>query len=315
MFKIFKMKRLMQTFIILLWGFQSLAQKNLAESLGYPKDARLLIIHGDDVGVAHSENAATFSAMEKNGISSASIMVPCPWFPEVAAYAKNHPEKDWGIHLTLTAEWKNYKWGGVLPSTAISSLLNEDGFFYSSVEELSKHGKPEEVEMELRAQIKKALAAGIKLTHLDTHMGSVMGRPEYLSIYIKLGKEFQLPVLLPIAYYRMMPASVVSEFDTTSAGTLRDLLMADEKVQSSQWKGFYESQLKKLGPGLNELIFHLAYDDEEFRAVTIDHPDFGSAWRQRDYNYATSEEFKAFLKKENIHVITWGDVKKVMYKP
>ena len=161
--------------------------------MGLPKDAKLLIIHADDVGVAHAENAATFSAIEKDGVSSASIMVPCPWFPEVAAYAKNHPEKDWGIHLTLTSEWKNYKWGGVLPASEIPSLLDKDGFMYASVEELSKNGKPEEVEKELRAQIKKAQAAGIILTHLDTHMGSVFGRPEYMGIYNKLGKEFGLP--------------------------------------------------------------------------------------------------------------------------
>ena len=94
-------------------------QKTLAEKLGYPKDSKLLIIHADDVGLSHSEDAATVAGLEKKSVNSASIMVPCPWFPEIAGYAKQHPEVDWGIHLTLTSEWKNYKWGGVSSSNEI----------------------------------------------------------------------------------------------------------------------------------------------------------------------------------------------------
>src|SRR6478752_1105787 len=100
--------------------FNSYSQeKKLAEKLGYSKDAKLLILHADDVGLSHSEDSATITAFNKGGITSASIMVPCPWFPEIAAYAKQHPELDWGIHLTFTSEWKNYKWDGVASSNEI----------------------------------------------------------------------------------------------------------------------------------------------------------------------------------------------------
>ena len=123
------------TLFISIHGYVSSQEvRSVAEQLGYAKDARLLIMHADDIGVAHSVNSATISAFEKGGISSASIMVPCPWFPEIAKYARENPGMDFGLHLTLTAEWEYFKWDGVLPSNEISSLLDEDGFMYASSE-------------------------------------------------------------------------------------------------------------------------------------------------------------------------------------
>src|ERR1700733_5575955 len=120
------------TFTIILFLFYSVLvsgqRKSIQERLGYPKNAKLLIIHADDVGVSHSENAATISALEKGCVRSASIMVPCPWFPEIAAYAKLHPEMDFGLHLTLTSEWTYYKWGPVTPAQKVPGLVNKNGF-------------------------------------------------------------------------------------------------------------------------------------------------------------------------------------------
>ena len=164
-------------------------EKSIAEKLGHPKNSKLLIIHADDIGVAHSVNAASIAAFEKKGISSGSIMVPCPWFPEIAEYAKTHPHLDLGIHITLTAEWKNYKWGGVLSANEIPSLLNKEGFFYATVEEFAKNAKPSEVELEIRAQIDRAIAFGIQPTHLDSHMGTLFASPEFFRILQKIGKE------------------------------------------------------------------------------------------------------------------------------
>ncbi len=179
-------------------------QKNLAERLGYEADAKLLIVHADDIGLARSVNIATVQAFESGGITSGSLMVPCPWFPDFAAYYREHQPLDVGIHTTLAAEWDYYKWGGVSPAGEIPSLLDDNGYFYSPVEEVGLHADPAEVEKEIRAQIERALALGIRPTHLDTHMGSVMAKPELLQIYLKLGMEYGVPVLTPpAAGYRM----------------------------------------------------------------------------------------------------------------
>src|SRR6201999_2299869 len=130
------------------------------------KDAKLIIVHADDAGFAHAADSAIESAFDKGVINSAAIMVPCPWFPEIAAYAKKHPELDWGIHLSLTSEWPGYKWGAVSPADQVPSLLDKNGYLYASNAEFAKNAKVDEAEKEIRAQIDKALQSGIKITHI-----------------------------------------------------------------------------------------------------------------------------------------------------
>lgn len=164
-------------------------QKTIQERLGYSKETKLLIIHADDIGVSHSENSASIYTMEKGVVNSGSIMVPCPWFPEISDYAKSHPNADIGLHLTLTSEWRNYKWGPVTSKDKVPSLLDEQGYFNSGTLALMKNGKPEEVEMELRAQIERAKKFGIDPTHFEAHMAGAVSTPEFLRIYIKLGRN------------------------------------------------------------------------------------------------------------------------------
>ncbi|MEJ0030524.1 MAG: polysaccharide deacetylase family protein [Bacteroidota bacterium] len=149
-------------------------QKTIQERLGYSKETKLLIIHADDIGVSHSENSASIYTMEKGVVNSGSIMVPCPWFPEISDYAKSHPNADIGLHLTLTSEWRNYKWGPVTSKDKVPSLLDEQGYFNSGTLALMKNGKPEEVEMELRAQIERAKKFGIDPTHFEAHMAGAV---------------------------------------------------------------------------------------------------------------------------------------------
>ncbi|MBB4077761.1 hypothetical protein GGR28_000362 [Lewinella aquimaris] len=288
---------------LLFLCFPLTAQQNIAEQLGHPADARMLIIHADDLGVAHSVDTASIAAFEARGITSASIMVPCPWFPEIAAYAANHPEMDWGIHLTFTAEWKYYKWDGVLPSSEISSLLDTTGYFYASVGEFIAHADPLEVEAEMRAQIDRAQAFGIKLTHLDSHMGSLYAKPEFTEIFQRVGREYGLAVFQPSA----LPIAL----DSTNI-IIDDVYMMDETIPAHQWPSFYNDLLAQMKPGLHELIVHLAFDGAEMRAVTIDHPAFGSAWRQNDYDYVTSDALKAFLAAQQIILVDWGDLQKTL---
>jgi hypothetical protein len=282
--------------------------QTLAERLGHPAGSKLLIIHADDLAVAHSVNAASFDALNKNAVTSASIMIPCPWLTEVADYAKTHPDSDLGLHLTLTSEWKTYRWGPVAPSDKVPGLLGPDGTLWSDVPSVTQHANPDEVEREIRAQIERAMAAGIHPTHLDTHMGSVMASPEIFAVYVKLAHEFHLPFLAVRVPGAERLLASLSDKDII----LDSLVMASPTVLTDQWKEFYLKAVKDLKPGLTEMIVHLGHDDAELQAVTVDHPDYGSAWRQRDYNVVTSPEFKKALEENHIILVKWRDLQKLV---
>lgn len=292
---------------LITWHIYAQNNPDLAEKLGYDNNAKLLIIHADDLGVAHSQNRASIDAYEKGGVNSASIMVPCPWFPEIAKYAREHPDFDLGLHLTLTSEWNYYKWGGVSSSDDIASLLNDEGYFYATTEEVAKNARPEEVELEIRAQIEKALAAGIKPTHLDSHMGSMFATPELFKIYLKVGAEYDIPVFIPINYANANPdfAPLIKEVEYP----VDNLTMAPTETSPDKWNDFYLQAISNMKPGLNEIIVHLAHDDNEMLAVTAGHEYFDAKWRQRDYEFVTSDAFKKALDKNNIKLVTWKEIK------
>ena len=162
-----------------------------------PNEDKLLIIHADDMACSHSENQATFDALEKGMVNSSSIMVPCAWLPEAAEYARNHPEADLGIHLTVTSEWQTFKWGPVAPKDKVPSLIDSLGYFYDNCADFARKAKVKEVEIELRAQIELALSMGIQPTHFDSHMGCLFFQSiELFELYLKLGREYKVPVLL-----------------------------------------------------------------------------------------------------------------------
>ncbi|MBN2764231.1 MAG: polysaccharide deacetylase family protein, partial [Bacteroidales bacterium] len=277
--------------------------RTVAERLGYDDDAKLLVVHADDIGVTHSENAASISAYEQGAISSGSVMVPCPWFPEIASYARKNPDFDLGIHLTLTSEWKYYQWDGVMPSGKIPSLINEEGYFYETVQDLVKNAELKEIEKELRAQIERAIAYGINPTHLDAHMGGPSATPELFEIMISLGQEYKIPVRIEKSdlenpEYRkfVSPNYIISDTENS----------LNTSVPADDWNEAYDKIIKNLDPGLHELIVHLAYDNEEMRAVTVDKKHwYEAAWRQRDYDYVTSQRFRELLQKHNIKLVTW----------
>src|SRR3984957_11310164 len=145
--------RIALAFLFLSPSFVLAQSKTIAERLGYPRDAKLLIIHADDLAVAHSQDAASFDALDKNAVTSASIMIPCPWLTEVAEYAKAHPDADLGLHLTLTSEWQSYRWGPVASRNEVPGLLGPDGNLWPDVPFVAKHASAVEVEKEIRAQI------------------------------------------------------------------------------------------------------------------------------------------------------------------
>ena len=164
------------------------ATKTVAERLGYPADSRLLVIHADDFGMSHSVNQATMQALEKHWVTSASIMVPCPWFPEVAEWAKSHHDADLGIHLTLNSEWNSYRWPGLTTSPG-SSLLDAQSYLPLTTSEVLHNAKASDVQTEARAQVERARQAGITLSHLDTHMGTIVSSPQFFATYIGLRSQ------------------------------------------------------------------------------------------------------------------------------
>src|SRR6266481_1816323 len=166
--------------------------KTLVERLGYPRDAKLLIVHADDLGAAHSINTASIKGLESGLVSSASIMIPCPWLPEIAAYARAHPEADLGLHLTLTSEWSLYRWGPVLGKDRVPSLLDSSGYLYHLEDEAASHMDAKEAEAEIRAQIARAKALGIQPTHLDSHMGTLYQNQALFETLIRVARENKL---------------------------------------------------------------------------------------------------------------------------
>ena len=170
------------------------AAPSLAERLGYPADTRLLIINGDDAGMCHTANVATIESLETGLMTSATIMVPCPWFLEIAEYAKAHPGGDFGIHLCQTSEWRVYRWGPVAPRTMVPGLIDPEGYLWHEVPQVYAKSTPEEAYIESRAQIVKARELGVDITHLDSHMGTLQLNPAYVEQYLRLAVEFDLPV-------------------------------------------------------------------------------------------------------------------------
>ena len=296
--------------VLFFGGIASAQMQHIAEKLGYPPDSKLLIIHADDLGLAHSQDMASFKALEDKDVTAASVMVPCPWFTEVADFARSHPEADLGIHLTLTSEWKTYRWGPVAPSDRVASLLDPNGYFYPDNGPVAAHAKPEEVEREVRAQIKRALDMGIRPTHLDTHMGTLAATPQIYSVLVKVAHEYHLPYMalrLP-GQQGIELMKLISPNDIV----LDHLVMFPPQTPADQWTAGYVKAVESLRPGLTELIVHLAYDDSEMRAITVGHPDYGAAWRQRDFNAVSSPEFKRALKENHIILVGWKQLDKLV---
>src|SRR5215813_4136358 len=175
--------------------------KTIAERLGYPSDTKLLIVHADDLGMAHSVNAATIKALETGLVNSGSIMVPCPWLSEIAAFARANPQADLGLHLTLTSEWTSFRWGPVSSRDRVSSLLDKDGYFRLTETEAAAQADPKQVEIEILAQIEKARALGIQPTHLDSHMGTLYQNKALFEVFLRVARSQKLPVRVARSWF------------------------------------------------------------------------------------------------------------------
>lgn len=285
---------------------------SLAERLGYKPTDKLLIVNGDDAGMCHSANLATIESLEKGAMRSATIMVPCPWFPEIATYAKSHPEKDFGIHLCHTSEWTKYRWGPVAPREQVPGLVDPQGYFWPEIPEVYAHATPEQALIEGRAQIKRALAAGVEVTHLDSHMGTLQYHPEYMKSYLQLAVEFDLPVRMASqeTLTRMGHPEIRGQF--TARGIVSpDYFVFDELKNESQGvQTFWLEVVKNLKPGVTELYIHAGLPNDELKAIT-------GSWSTRAQEFEVfthSEEMKRLIADQKIILLGYRPLRELQHK-
>lgn len=281
--------------------------RTLAERLGFSREDRLLILHADDVGMCHSANAATAWAFGEGLVTCGSVMVPCPWFPEIAAWSVEHPEWDLGFHLTLTSEWRHYRWRPVALPEQVPSLLDPDGFLWRSVEDVCKHASPAHVETEIRAQIARGRKFGMKPTHVDSHMGTLFSDPRFFEVYTRVGKETGLlPMLMEPGPEINAEAKELGLDYPPLAEKLRaqGFVLLDRLITGAKTSGYAERKaefhemIRALRPGVTEIILHLAGDDEEIRHVT---GNWANRWHET--RIFTDADTKALIREQKIKLI------------
>jgi len=239
---------------------------NIATALGLPAETRIVSLHVDDVGMCHGANAAFLELYRAGAIDTGSVMVPCPWFPEIAEAARKDRSLDLGVHLTLTSEWEGYRWRAISTMSPASGLVDDDGYLPSNCLRLRARLVPEAAEVEMRAQIERALASGIDMTHLDTHMGAALV-PELYAILLRLGREYRVPVLLPRnlqSYLDVLklgavdPAPYASAVTTLAAAgaPIVDQFRMTPGVPSTEARAAYHRLLTELPPGFTFFALH-----------------------------------------------------------
>jgi chitin disaccharide deacetylase len=310
-----KAERYRLTYVLLLLAYclflspVTVSAQTLADRLGYPSGTKLIIVHADDLGETHAVNAAAIKTLEAGSVNSASLMVPCPWFPEIADYAKSHPDVDFGLHLTVTSERVYYRWGPVAPADKVPSLLDQYQYFHHDWEH-NPHINPNEVQIELRAQIERALAMGVRPTHLDSHQYRLIENgKELFDVLLRLAQEYKLPVFVTRDWFADHP--YLQESLGPGDIVLDHMVTIGPEVPAEKWAEFYISGLKNLKPGVTEFVIHPGFDDEELRAATRERASWGAAWRQRDFDFFSSDQFRQILVQENIKLITWRDLAKM----
>ena len=303
------------------------AQATHAEKLGFPKGAKVLILHVDDGGMSFDSNQGVIQAMEKGVANSVSVMMPCPWVPGFVHYLKQHPKIDAGLHLTLTSEWDDYRWPPLSGKKGTPGLVDSEGAMWASVEDVVKYSNADEVEMEIRSQLERARTMGFEPTHLDSHMGTLFATTEFLQRYIKVGIESKIPVMFPgghntmIGKQRQVTAELQKQFAQVGqtiwdAGlpVLDDLHNVsydwnypDKKTSDADLQKFSTSQyiqtIKELKPGLTMVIMHCSAPTEVFQYIT----DSGII-RKADLLAMQDPAFKKFLQSESIILTTWREV-------
>ena len=290
------------------------AEKTFAERLGWKPTDVVVILHVDDVGMSHSSNLGAIEALEKGVATSWSVMMPCPWVPEIAKYLKQHPDVDSGLHLTLTSEWSLYRWPPLAGKPKVPGLVDVEGCMWRSVQLVATHATPDEIETEIRAQIDRAEQMGMPITHLDSHMGTLFARADYFERFAKVGIEKGIPILIIGGH-----GTYVRKENPGATDKLRAWIpkiwnaglpvIDDLHTGSYGWKPEEKTEklialLKELKPGVTEILFHASIPTEEFPLITT-----SSESRLADTRALTDPAVKKLIQERGIILTTWKELK------
>ncbi len=289
----------------------------LLKKLGFSDTDRVVILHADDTGMCHASLQAFADLWEFGTVSSGAVMVPCPWFRATAEWARTHPEADLGVHGTVNSEWDGYRWGPISTCDPSTGLIDEEGYFHKCEAPVQAQADPEAVRREIEAQLQRALSAGIDVTHLDTHMGTIT-HPRFIAGYLQILNQARLPGLIPrldVAGLRQFGldddtahlfASLIQELEEAGFPTL-DAIEFMPLDDPHDQVNLARRKLASLPPGITHFIIHPAIDTPELRAITPDWPS-----RVANYQAFMSQEIKHFLKNNGIHLIGYRPIRDLM---
>jgi predicted glycoside hydrolase/deacetylase ChbG (UPF0249 family) len=283
------------------------------KKLGYDQDDRVLIIHADDVGMCQATLSGLVDLFDFGLLSSAAVMVPCPWFQHAAAISRDHPALDLGAHLTLNSEWTAYRWGPISTRDPASGLMDEQGYFHHRPPATEEHADKQAVQVELRLQVRRALEAGLDITHVDAHMLAA-ARPKFRPLYVDLALEQRLPLLLTrgdpdgsalTASTLADPPLVekLAERGVPLFDDLQALPLDDPRDQLAVARKLIDG----LRPGLNMLLLHPAQDTPELRALAPDWPS-----RAANYGVMLSGELRDHIRRSGVQVIGYRPLRELM---
>ena len=264
--------------------------------LGYPADARLLIINADDFGMCNSVNEAIIGALKEGIVRSTTLMVPCPWAWHAIHFLTDHPEIPFGIHLTAISDSVDYRWRPVTSRDQVLSLVDQAGYFYNfeHLPEFLAQVNLDQLEMEFRAQIEVVLAAGLKPTHLDWHALRISGREDIFDVMLRLAREYRLAL-------RVIGQSWIEKIQSqglpTSDYDFLDSYLLDPVTKAA----YYAELLHKLPVGLSEWAVHPGFDNSELLAIEPS----GNHVRQTDFDFLTSQQAKDIVREEGIILLDY----------
>lgn len=294
---------------------KSLTGDTWAEKLGYPTDKKILLFHADDIGMCPEANESVAPYLLNDEIQSAAVMMPCPSAADFVEWYKQHPEKDIGVHLTLTSEWNTYRWPPVTEATIVPGLIDPEGFMWRDVMSVVKNATPEEVETEVRAQIDKMISLGIRPGHIDTHMGTLYGSVGFAKAYLNVAMEYGIPAMAiefsgpVLERFRAQGYPITDDMVAFAAGytlpKLDDFFAVPNGKTYEEKMTNFKNLVKTLKPGITEMIFHPSVETDNLKSIT-------ASWQQRvwEAQMFSDPQIKQFFKDEGILFTNWKEMMK-----